>query len=118
MSTNSIHTAPRVQTGVILFSATFAVFYGLCDVYRWPLFSYYPATGLMAWGWTPETAEDGPAMYWYGWVSSSALGALVCAWVGASSPDWVRRWVSPHWAWVLPLLMVPVMAYTLNVYWR
>jgi hypothetical protein len=118
MSTNSIHTAPRVQTGVILFSATFAVFYGLCDVYRWPLFSYYPATGLMAWGWTPETAEDGPAMYWYGWVASSTLGALLSALVGAGFPEPLRRWVSPHWAWVLPLAMVPIMAYTLNVYWR
>jgi hypothetical protein len=108
----------RRETAVMVFSATFAVFYGLCDVYRWPLFSYYPATGLIEWGWKPETAEDGPAMYWYGWVVSSCLGSTLSAALAVVLPATWRACLSPRLAWVVPLIMVPVMAYTLRVYWR
>ena len=108
---------PRA-TGVAVFAAAFGVFYGLCDVWRWPLFSYYPATGRLVWGYAVETADDGPAMYWYGWIVSAMLAALGTAMVAMSLPLSWRRLISLHIAWLVPLLMVPVMAYTLRVYWR
>ena len=37
---------------------------------------------------------------------------------GQSLPLRWRRLISLHIAWLVPLLMVPVMAYTLRVYWR
>jgi hypothetical protein len=110
--------AQRMGTGVAVFAASFAVLYGLCDVWRWPMFSYYPATGRMDWGWTPETADDGPAMYWYGWIASSFIGALASALTVMGLPVGVRRLISLHIAWIIPLFMIPVMAYTLRVYWR
>ncbi len=100
------------------FSASFAVFYGLFDVYRMPLLTFYPATGLWGWGWLPDTDENGPAMYWYGWILSSLIGALLVASVASWWPRRLRHSGLLHLSWVVPLIMVPVMAYTLKVYWR
>jgi hypothetical protein len=102
---------------VTIFSTAVAVFYALSDVYRWPLFSYYPATGLLAWGWAPSTDNDGPAMYWYGWVATTVLLSALLALVASR---WIRSTRSGLWhlSWLVPLIMVPVMAYTLKVYWR
>ena len=108
----------RTATSLSVFSAVFAILYGICDVERWPLFSYYPVTGRLTWGWTPETADDGPAMYWYGWIASSLIGATVAALAVTVLPQRIRQMISPHTAWFIPLLMIPVMAYTLKVYWR
>lgn len=107
----------RQAVFVTVFSAAVACFYGLSDVYRWPLFSYYPATGSLAWGWVASNDNDGPAMYWYGWVATSVLlsgglGLMV------SRLAALRRLVPWHLSWTVPLLLVPVMAYTLKVYWR
>jgi hypothetical protein len=102
---------------VTVFSAAVAVFYALSDVYRWPLFSYYPATGHLAWGWVPSTDNDGPAMYWYGWVATSLLLSALLGLVAARIAARVRLF-SWHLSWCVPLIMVPVMAYTLKVYWR
>jgi hypothetical protein len=57
-------------------------------------------------------------MYWYGWIVSAMLAALGVAMVAMSLPLRWRRLISLHIAWLVPLLMVPVMAYTLRVYWR
>ena len=103
---------------VTVFSAAVACCYALSDVYRWPLFSYYPATGHLTWGWTPSNDDDGPAMYWYGWVATSLLLASLRGWLVSRAPSRLRRLVSWHVSWWVPLLMVPVMAYTLKVYWR
>jgi hypothetical protein len=108
----------RIGTACAVFSASFGVLYGLTDVYRWPLLSYYPATGRIEWGWTPETPDDGPAMYWYGWLLSSMLGALLLAGLSRLAPAALRRLIPMHICWWVPLLMVSVMAYTLRVYWR
>ena len=116
-SNNEFEHDPRA-TGVAVFAAAFGVFYGLCDVWRWPLFSYYPATGRLVWGYALETADDGPAMYWYGWIVSAMLAALGTAMAAMSLPLRWRRLISLHIAWLVPLIMVPVMAYTLRVYWR
>jgi hypothetical protein len=108
----------RITHALVVFSATFPVFYGWSDVGKWPLFSYYPATCFMRWGWAPETDDDGPAMYWYGWLASSVIAAGLTALLVAVLPSNWRRQISVHCAWVVPLFMMPIMAYTLRVYWR
>ena len=117
MSTPSAPENDRWMSVWAMFSASFAVFYGLADVFRWPLFSYYPATGHLAWGWTPSTDQDGPAMYWYGWVVTSVLLSTVIGLLASRLPVLARpqTW---RLSWAIPLAMVPVMAYTLKVYWR
>ena len=43
-----------------------------------------------------------PAMYWYGWTATAALGALIFGLVAALLPE---RWTRPFWSgwlWVVP----------------
>ena len=111
-------TSQRTATGLSVFSAVFAILYGVCDVGQWPLFSYYPVTGRLDLGWAPETADDGPAMYWYGWIASSLAGGTVAALTAMALPQRIRQLISLHIAWIIPVFMIPVMAYTLRTYWR
>jgi hypothetical protein len=43
-----------------------------------------------------------PAMYWYGWTATAALGALMVGLVAAFFPErWTQRfWL--EWLWVVP----------------
>jgi hypothetical protein len=57
-------------------------------------------------------------MYWYGWIASSLIGSVVAAVAAMALPNRIRQLLSLHVAWIIPLVMIPVMAYTLRVYWR
>jgi hypothetical protein len=40
--------------------------------------------------WTPE--RQGPAMYWYGWMLTSLIGAVAVAWIASLAPEqWLQR---------------------------
>ena len=112
------NTAHRHRVFALVFAPCVALLYWISDVWRLPVFSYYPASGLMTWGWTPSTNDDGPAMYWYGWIASSALGAALIAGVVSAMPSSITRKIPASLAWLVPTLLVPVMMYSLKFYWR
>src|SRR6185503_18696130 len=76
---------PQQHTGVRnvtprsfeVFAIVFAVVYALAYVVaveaNYALFTYHPA--LKEWGAGVQKARDGPAMYWFGWLVTSALAA-------------------------------------------
>jgi hypothetical protein len=59
-----------------------------------------PAMGFLA-----------PAMYWYGWAATAALGALIVALVAASLAECLARYVWPGWVWVIPVLSMIACVY-------
>jgi len=93
------------------FGGAFAVLYVLALAKNLALFTVYPSFGLVVWG--THLARDvvdpamgflAPAMYWYGWTASAALGALVVGLLAAAAPErWTRR-ISLGWLWVVPAL--------------
>ena len=91
------------------FGAAFAVLYVLALAKNLALFTVYPSFGLVVWGThlardvvDPAVGFLAPAMYWYGWAATAALGALVVGLLAAAMPErWVRRvWLG--WLWVVP----------------
>src|SRR4029077_16542298 len=62
-----------IEKIVPVFSAAFALIYILSVELNWALFTYHPK--IHQWGWLVEPARNGPVMYWYGWLVTSALGA-------------------------------------------
>ena len=66
---------PNVRTTafVTAFAVTYPVLYVACTYWNWALFTYHPALGVFGIG--PDALRAGPAMYWYGWVTTSAIGA-------------------------------------------
>ena len=76
--------APTSRAGVskfgtfaITFGIAFVILYTLYERQNWPLFTYHPAINRLDFWKYPGAPEDGPPMFWYGWVLLSAAGAFV-----------------------------------------
>jgi hypothetical protein len=74
-----------------VFSIAFAVFYLLAATFNYALFTYHPM--LQEIDLLPQPMKAGPAMYWYGWMTTAAIGALVLATVGTFIPGHWEPWV-------------------------
>jgi len=111
-------SALRYGTFATIFSASFSLSYLIADVYKLPIFSYYPATMKVTLGWTPSTVDDGPAMYWYGWLLTSLVIALPLSLLCSTLPFSVLKKIPTSLAWIVPVTLIPVLIYTLKFYWR
>jgi hypothetical protein len=57
-------------------------------------------------------------MYWYGWIAASALGAFVAGLVAAMLPERIGAKIPLALAWAVPVVLLPVVIYSLRFYWR
>jgi len=93
-----------------IFAAAFAVIYVCAVELNWALFTYHPRLG--EWGWLAQAPKSGPAMHWYGWLATSALGATA---VSLAYLPLARRWPPPLWlGWVIPLAVMASFLYFLR----
>jgi hypothetical protein len=93
-----------------VFAAAFAVIYVFAVEQNWALVTYHPR--IREWGWLVEPSRSGPAMYWYGWLATSALGAAAASLVAL---PFMRRWTPPVWlGWAVPLIVMAVFVYLLR----
>jgi hypothetical protein len=97
-----------------IFSIAFAALYVVVLQYNLPLITYHPAIG--EWEWWRAAPKAGPAMYWYGLVITSALGAAAIAAIAALlPPTWLAR-ISGAGTWVVPAAALATIAYILRGY--
>jgi hypothetical protein len=107
----------RLRTFVLVFSLAATVAYVLCDLLKLPLFTYHPATGRLEWGYALPRRNEGPVMYWYGWLLTTLIAASAMGLLATLLPESVTRRVPLFALWVLPILAVPILAYTLMSFW-
>jgi hypothetical protein len=110
-------SSTRLRTFVVVFSLTATVVYVLCDILGFPLFTYHPATGRLEWGYGMPRRNEGPVMYWYGWLLTTAIVSTVVALLATLLPENITRRIPLFTLWLLPLLAVPIMFYTLMSFW-
>jgi hypothetical protein len=104
-------SSPWFRRFAFAYGTAFAVLYVVALKLALALFTVYPSLGVVLLGTHhsrdvtgPSMAFLAPAMYWYGWTATAALGALICALVAALLPErWTRR-LWPGWLWVVPVL--------------
>jgi hypothetical protein len=101
----------RFSTFAIVFAVAFSIAYVLVAELNLALFTYHPALGELGPG--VEKSRDGPAMYWFGWLTTttliaSAAGALACL-----LPEGVTRRLSPAWTWVVAIGAMIAFCYIL-----
>jgi hypothetical protein len=97
------------------FAIAFAVLYLLCVEFNWALFTYHPA--LEEFGLLAQAPKDGPAMYWYGWLATSALGAIVITALAAWLPgSWAKTTAGANLSWAIPLVVMMAFFYILRRY--
>ena len=80
----------KITTLAIMFTVAYAVLYAICTEFNLPLVTYHPVIGeIDLWRKPPRS---GPAMYWYGWMLTSLLGAAALAFLSTFVPEaWLQR---------------------------
>jgi hypothetical protein len=111
-------TSSRFGAFALVFGIGFAILYVVCDMAALPLFTYHPGTGRIDLGYARAVRDEGPAMYWYGWIASSALGASALGLLAALLPEQIRNRIPLALTWIVPVLLLPVLFYSLMFYWR
>ncbi|MCU1376754.1 MAG: hypothetical protein JWO68_4040 [Actinomycetia bacterium] len=98
----------------IVFAVVYAVAYVIAVWKNVPVFTYHPISGTIGLG--VEKPHDGPAMYWFGWMTTAATAALVACLVATLVPERVARRLGSAWAWVVPVCVLLFFAYLLRGY--
>ena len=115
-------TAPeassRFGTFALVFGIGFAILYTICDMAAFPMFTFHPGTDRIDFGFVRARPDEGPAMYWYGWLATSAIGASVLGFFATLLPGKIRSKIPLALAWVVPIVLLPVLIYSLKFYWR
>jgi hypothetical protein len=101
------------------FGASFAVLYVIIISRDLALFTVFPSLGIVLLGThhTKDIADPAmgflaPAMYWYGWAASAALGALVLGLVTTMlSVRWSQMLGLSVWVWLVPALSMIACVY-------
>jgi hypothetical protein len=85
-------SASKFGAFAITFGIAFVILYTLFERWNWPLFTYHPAVDRWDFFRQPGQPEDGPPMFWYGWVVLSALCAFVVGLIATRvSVGWLQR---------------------------
>ena len=58
-----------------------------------------------------------PAMYWYGWLATTLIGAAIAGLAATLLPRNVIGRIPLFLIWLLPLLVLPILAYALMPFW-
>jgi hypothetical protein len=115
---SAMATSSRFHTFALVFGICFGVLYTICDMAALPMFTYHPGTDRIDLGFVKARPDEGPAMYWYGWIATSVLGAAILGMAAALLPEKFRSRIPPALAWVVPVVLLPVLIYSLKFYWR
>jgi hypothetical protein len=90
--TSTTQTGAKFGTFAITFGIAFTLGYTVFQMLNWPLFTYMPAVGRTYFWLHRPLSGEGPPMFWYGWIVTSAISALVVGWIATMIPGgWLRR---------------------------
>jgi hypothetical protein len=95
---------PAFAIGFALYYAPAYSFTGANSSFTWPLFTYFPAVDMWAWGLVPGNDTIGPPMWWYGWIASAAIVGLVCALIALLLPERATAKLWSTLVWVVPVV--------------
>src|SRR4051812_37262679 len=98
----------------IVFSATYALAYLIAVWKNLALFTYHPLAGTLALG--VEKPQDGPAMYWFGWIATAAIAATVACLIAALVPQRHAARIATAWGWAVPVAVLMFFAWLLRGY--
>ena len=116
-------TAAAFRRFAFTYGTAFAVLYAVALAQDLALFTVYPSFGVVLFGThhsrdvvAPAIGFAAPAMYWYGWTATAAIGALMFGIIAVLLPHrWTRRFWS-GWLWLAPVIAMIACVY-LTVPW-
>jgi hypothetical protein len=107
-------THNRFAVFAVTFAAVYAAVYYFAVYYNWALFGYGPATGQ----WLPLTrpASDGPTMFWYGWMATSAIAGGAAGLIVSRLPGNPGKRLWSGFAWLVPVCSIIAIGHMLSGY--
>jgi hypothetical protein len=103
-------SAPAFRRFAFAYGTAFAVLYVVALARDLALFTVYPSLGVTLLGThhsrdvaDPAIGFVAPAIYWYGWTATAALGAFIFALGAAFLSERWTRWVWTGWLWAIPV---------------
>ena len=115
--------SPSFRRFAFAYGTAFAVFYVVALSRDLALFTVFPSLGVVLLG--TQHAQDAapsmggvPAMYWYGWTATAAIGALIPGFIAMFFPEqWTRRiWLG--WLWAVPVFAMVACVYLTMPWFR
>jgi len=98
----------------MVFAVVYTVAYVTAVYKNYALFTYHPVLGR--WGWGPGRSGEGPAMYWYGWITTALIVATIACAVAYAIPERVSSRVWSGLSWAAPVCVLCFFAYMLSGY--
>jgi hypothetical protein len=107
----------KVERLAAVFAVAFAIIYAPTMDYNLTAATYHPIQGIWQLGFARSLGGGSPAMYWYGFVITAALGAAIATAITSLIPDHLMErlpWRSL--SWIVPICSVIYIAYVLMPY--
>ena len=98
----------------IVFAVVYTIAYVIAVWKNYAVFTYHPVPGTVVWG--VEKPIDGPAMYWYGWITTAAIVASIACLLAYVVPERLSSRVWSGWSWVAPTGVLVFFGYLLSGY--
>jgi len=117
-STSSLAASRKFKAFAITFSISGPVIYCLSQYLNYPLVTYWPAIGRLVWGYEGARPGAGPNMLWYGWILTTILIASALGIAAMIIPERITNRIPLWLVWLLPILCVPYIIYSLMYWWR
>jgi hypothetical protein len=115
---SSLATSTAFRTFAVVMGIATTVIYVTCEMQNWPLFTYHPGTNRVDWFYSPAVRDQGPAMYWYGWIATTLIGSTILGVLATMLPERITKRIPLSLVWIFPLAAVPVLIYALKFFWR
>jgi hypothetical protein len=107
----------RAERLAAIFGIAFAIIYAPTMDYNWTAATYHPIQGIWQLGFAKPLGGGSPAMYWYGFVITAALGAAAVTAIASFIPDnLMGRLPWRILTWLVPICSIAYIAYVLLPY--
>ena len=114
----SLASSMAFKTFALVFALATPIIYVVCEMQNWPLFTYHPGTNRVDLFWAAAVKDQGPAMYWYGWIGTTLIGSGILGILATTMPDRIVRKIPLSLTWIFPVAAVPILIYALRFFWR
>ena len=105
-------TARQFPIFAVVFAIVYAGVYLIAVERNYALFTYHPA--IEEFGFLVEPPREGPAMYWYGWIATAAIVALVAGLIACMVPQQMAKRLWSGWSWAVPVAAMFAFGYLLR----
>lgn len=110
---STLASSAKFRAFVLTYSIVHPITYIACVLLRLPLFTYFPATNRIVWGYEGTSPGQGPNMLWYGWIATTVIVSVFVGLVAIMLPQPVTKKIPQTLVWLLPILAIPIIIYTL-----